>query len=85
MIYLMTRIGWPPLLWFQHVCSALVPVMYIFNPPTSPPRETLLVRDEATQIAYPRLDARVVKKSRELPGDIYALGWLLCILEFCWS
>ncbi|PVI00767.1 glycosyltransferase family 2 protein [Periconia macrospinosa] len=62
MTYLLARIGWPPLLWFQHVCSALVPVMYMFNPPTTPPRETLLVRDEETQIAYPRIDARVVKR-----------------------
>lgn len=62
MIYLITRIGWPPLLWFQYVCSALVPVIYMFNPPTSPPRETLLDRDEATQIAYPRLNAKVVKR-----------------------
>lgn len=62
MIYLVTRIGWPPLLWFQHVCSALVPITYMVNPPTTPPRETLLVRDEATQIAYPRPDVRVVKR-----------------------
>lgn len=62
MVYLVTRLAWPPVLWFQYVCSALVPVLYMVWPPTTPERETLLERDEKTQLAYPKVGARAVER-----------------------
>ena len=57
-IYLIVRIGWPPLLWLQCVSSALSPIFYVLCPPTAPERETLLDRSPTDGVAYPKLDAR---------------------------
>lgn len=63
LIYLITRIGWPPLFWMQYVSSALTPIVYAIWPPTVPNRETLLDRDMKTNVAYPTAEARQVKRS----------------------
>ncbi|KAF2726590.1 nucleotide-diphospho-sugar transferase [Polyplosphaeria fusca] len=63
LVYLVTRIGWPPFAWLQYCMSALAPVMYMFFPPTAKDRETLLDRDEKTQVAYPRQNARVAERN----------------------
>lgn len=62
-IYLVTRIGWPPLLWLQNTISAMSPILYMLSPPTAPDREDLLDRDPRTGVAYPRLEARLEKKN----------------------
>ncbi|KAK5118772.1 hypothetical protein LTR85_007978 [Meristemomyces frigidus] len=63
LVYLITRIGWPPLFWLQYVNSALTPLVYAVWPPTVPDREALLVRDPKTNVAYPTAEARRVKRT----------------------
>lgn len=62
--YLITRIGWPPLFWMQHFISALTPLLYALNPPTTPSRETLLDRNPATGVAYPKPETRKPLRTR---------------------
>lgn len=62
--YLITRIGWPPLFWLQHFCSALTPLLYAINPPTTPPRESLLDRNPETGVAYPKAHVRQPMRTR---------------------
>lgn len=63
LIYLLTRIGWPPLFWLQTVVSALTPLLYILVPPTVPDREQLLDRHPKTGVAYPKAGARVIQRT----------------------
>lgn len=58
-VYVVTRIGWPPLLWLQNVISAMGPILYLINPPTTPDREDLLERDPKTGVAHPKAEYRV--------------------------
>lgn len=85
LIYLTTRIGWPPFVWAQYVMSAMAPIMYMLFPPTTPDRETLLERDERTQVAYPRRETRMMKQNsgvlwrylRALLAIIYTVALLV--------
>lgn len=62
-VYLVTRIGWPPLLWLQNTISATSPILYMLYPPTAPDREDLLDRDPKTGVAYPKTEARLERKN----------------------
>ncbi|EMC97187.1 glycosyltransferase family 2 protein [Baudoinia panamericana UAMH 10762] len=63
LIYLVTRIGWPPLVWLQFLQAALVPPLYAIFPPSVKPREELLDRDPKTNVAYPKPMATRLKRS----------------------
>lgn len=63
LIFLMTRLGWPPIFWLQLVVSAFTPIAYTLWPPTVPEREALLDRDVKTGLAYPKLEARMQRKT----------------------
>jgi hypothetical protein len=63
LIYLTVRIGWPPLLWMQYFASIMCPVVYVFFPPSVPHRTSILVVDDNTGVAYPKLEARRVKRT----------------------
>ena len=64
LVYLITRLGWPPLFWLQSTVSALTPFVYAICPPTVPNREELLDRDAKTGIAYPKESSKVLKKTK---------------------
>jgi hypothetical protein len=64
LIYLITRLGWPPLFWLQSTVSALTPFVYAICPPTVPDREELLDRDPKTGIAYPKESSKVLKRTK---------------------
>lgn len=57
-VYLVTRVGWPPLLWLQNVVAAMGPISYMLFPPATPVREDLMCRDGKTTIAYPKVEVR---------------------------
>jgi len=63
LVFFVTRLGWPPLFWMQFIASALTPIMYIIWPPTQADREDLLTRDEKTGVAYPKMEARMPKRT----------------------
>jgi hypothetical protein len=52
--YLLTHIGWPPMLWVPMMHAALIPLRYAIWPPSVPDREELLVRDPKTGVARPK-------------------------------
>lgn len=61
--FLVTRLGWPPLLWVQFVTSASTPLTYAIWPPAEPERESLLDRCQETLIAYPTLRSRTYQRT----------------------
>lgn len=63
LVFFVTRLGWPPLVWMQFIASALTPIVYAIWPPTQPDREELLERDEKTGVAYPKIEARTPKRT----------------------
>jgi len=63
LVFFITRLGWPPLVWMQFIASALTPILYAVWPPTQPDREELLDRDEKTGVAYPKIEARNSKRT----------------------
>ncbi|TKA63188.1 hypothetical protein B0A55_10204 [Friedmanniomyces simplex] len=63
MIYLITRIGWPPAVWLQFLHASLVPPLYALFPPRVPPRDEVLIADPKTSIKYPRPEVMRLKRS----------------------
>jgi hypothetical protein len=63
LVFFVTRLGWPPLIWMQFIISALTPIIYAVWPPTQPDREEFLDRDEKTGVAYPKMEARMPKRT----------------------
>ncbi|TKA82249.1 hypothetical protein B0A55_01715 [Friedmanniomyces simplex] len=63
MIYLITRIGWPPAVWLQFLHASLVPPLYALFPPRVPPRDEILIADPKTSIKYPRPEVMRLKRS----------------------
>ena len=61
--YLLTHIGWPPILWLVCSVSCWAPIQYAISPPTVPDREGLMIREEGTGVAYPSPEARKIKQS----------------------
>lgn len=59
--FILTHAGWPPLVWMWMTCltAYAVPTFYMFQPPSVPDREELLVRCKDTGVAYPKDDADV--------------------------
>jgi hypothetical protein len=80
LLFFVVRIGWPPLLWFKYTMSALAPLLYTIYPPTTPDRESLLIRNPRTNIAYPTEEARRTK------NDIFA-AWRFVrpLVSMAWS
>lgn len=63
LVFFVTRLGWPPMVWMQFIASALTPIIYAIWPPSQPDREELLDRDEKTGVAYPKIEARISKRT----------------------
>ncbi|KAF7186490.1 Cellulose synthase catalytic subunit [UDP-forming] [Pseudocercospora fuligena] len=60
-IYLIARIGWPPLIWTQYLTSCISPLLYVLFQRDHANRETLLDRDPSTGVAHPTFRARSVR------------------------
>lgn len=71
LVFFVTRLGWPPLVWMQFIASALTPILYAVWPPSQPDREELLDRDEKTGVAYPKVEAR---NSKRTPAGAWRYG-----------
>lgn len=82
-IFFVTRIGWPPLLWLQFVASALTPIAYTISPPDQPEREELLDRDTKTGVAYPKADARTPRRTMKgwwrYGRGLFAILWTITV------
>lgn len=64
LVYLLTRIGWPPLLWYSTFVGMCIPIQYAFFTPTKMREEELLVRDNKTDVLYPRGDTLVEERTK---------------------
>ena len=53
-VYLLTRIGWPPVYWLTQGVSCLIPVEYMLFPPDEITLEQASDFDEKTGVRYPR-------------------------------
>ncbi|KXT17104.1 hypothetical protein AC579_2019 [Pseudocercospora musae] len=62
-VYLIARIGWPPLIWTQYVTSCITPVLYVLFQRDHANRETLLDRDASTGVAHSNIQARSVRNN----------------------
>ena len=81
--FFITRLGWPPLFWLQFVASAATPIVYAIWPPSQPDREELLDRDEKSGVAYPKIEARGVRRTRggwwRYARGAFAMAWTLAV------
>lgn len=58
LFYILTTIGWPPLIWLVVLWSMWTPVGYMLCPPKDEPREEHLTLDKGTGVYYPTDKAR---------------------------
>lgn len=78
-IFILTHAGWPPLSWICMNClsACAVPILNIFQPPSVPEREKLLVRSQDTGVAYPKQDAHAERSSWSTMDYIHELMYTL--------
>lgn len=55
---LLTHAFWPPIAWILVVSSFWVPITYAIDPPSCPPREELLEREDKTGVKRPKDSAK---------------------------
>lgn len=55
-VFLLTRIGWPPVFWLSQVISCWIPIEYILWPPPSVTADEALQLDEKTGVRYPKAE-----------------------------
>ncbi|KAF1348178.1 nucleotide-diphospho-sugar transferase [Delphinella strobiligena] len=54
LLYLVTHVGFPPMLWLVALTAFCIPIRYALFPPSMPDREELLDRDPKTGVAHPK-------------------------------
>lgn len=64
-VYLLTRVGWPPLIWYSTCVAMWTPIWYAIRPPTVMNQKDLLQLDEATGVLYPTAGAGKSRVSRQ--------------------
>jgi len=68
-VFVLTRIGWPPVTWIGQVISCCVPIAYIVWPPRAIDDDDALELDEATGVRYPKAEYWDPKRDA-FPGRI---------------
>jgi hypothetical protein len=53
-IFLLTRVGWPPLYWVLQSASCCIPIRYVLWPPREVTMDDALEELEKTGVRYPR-------------------------------
>jgi len=53
-VYLLTRLGWPPVWWLGQLVSCWIPLSYLFWPPTEVTADEALQLDEKRMVRYPK-------------------------------
>ncbi|EDU43163.1 Cellulose synthase catalytic subunit [Pyrenophora tritici-repentis] len=53
-VFLLTRIGWPPVWWLGQLISCWIPLCYCFWPPKEVTADEALQTDEKTLVRYPK-------------------------------
>ena len=69
-------VGWPPflLIWTAYMVNTWTPVSCLLFPPVRPVRESLLVRDSITGVAYPNQQAKNNWYRRRGGWHLHAVG-----------
>ena len=91
-MFILSHAGWPPLVWMWTTCLAAyaVPILYMFQPPSVPDREELLVRCKDTGVAYPKDDVdadagRLWSTTAYIQELLYSLVTLYTTIAFLGS
>ncbi|EUC34494.1 glycosyltransferase family 2 protein [Bipolaris zeicola 26-R-13] len=63
-IFLLTRVGWPPVWWLGQFISCWIPVSYILWPPVQVTTDEALQMDEKTGVRYPKEEYLNPKRTR---------------------
>jgi hypothetical protein len=63
-VYLLTRIGWPPVYWLLQILSCWIPIEYMLNPPDEITLEEASEFDEKTGVYHPRASMVGPKRDR---------------------
>lgn len=73
LIYLLTHVAWPPVLWVVCLIGCWSPIHYAIWPPSVPDREELLDRDPKTLVARPKPESKKIMwdKSNILHETLY--------------
>lgn len=84
---MMQNAWWPPLAWLIYTSACLIPIYYMICPPSTPDRETLLVRDERG-IAQPSMHAKRTRTTRvshvfELI-NVFVAAYTTMLFVFTW-
>lgn len=63
-VFLLTRIGWPPVFWLAQAVSCWIPIEYFLFPPEEVNAEDALLLDEKTGVRYVREEYWSPKRTR---------------------
>ena len=72
--YILTHLGWPPMLWMIFILSCAGPLHYALFPPSMPRRETMLIQDPVTKVVSAKQDATNFRWTRGTIGYEYYLS-----------
>ena len=53
-VFLLTRVGWPPVHWILQSTSCMIPITYLIRPPTEVTHDDALQYDDKTGVRYPK-------------------------------
>jgi hypothetical protein len=53
-VFLLTRIGWPPMYWLLQAASCCTPIRYVLWPPREVTMDDVLEEDKKTGVKYPK-------------------------------
>jgi hypothetical protein len=56
-VFLLTRVGWPPLYWVLQSASCWIPIRYVLWPPREVTMDDALEEVEKTGVRYPRVES----------------------------
>jgi hypothetical protein len=77
-VFLLTRIGWPPMWWMGQLISCWIPVSYILWPPTEVSRDEALQTVGTAGVQYPKEEySRPRRTMFGRPSDHFTLSVFL--------
>ena len=86
-VFLLTRIGWPPVWWLGQVASCWIPVHYLIWPPNEVTADEALQLDEKRGVRYPKEEySRPQRTNMGRPTDhVTAIVFVYSVVCFAGS
>jgi hypothetical protein len=86
-VFLLTRIGWPPVWWLGQLASCWIPVHYLIWPPNEVTADEALQLDEKRGVRYPKEEySRPQRTNMGRPTDhVTAIVFVYSVVCFAGS